>query len=76
MSRSRRVFSKEFKAKVVLEALKEKNNLSVAFFLFLSKKLLLVVFFLVFAIQFRLVRIQINFSALYESFRQFVGSHV
>ena len=29
MSRSRRVFSKEFKAKVVLEALKEKNTIEV-----------------------------------------------
>jgi transposase len=33
MSRSRRVFSKEFKAKVVLEALKEKNTTE-----FLAKK--------------------------------------
>ncbi len=29
MSKIRRVFSKEFKAKVVLEVLKEKNNIEV-----------------------------------------------
>ena len=29
MSKSRRVFSKEFKAKVVLEALKEKSSLDI-----------------------------------------------